>query len=141
MARKKEPGAETERKPRKKSRPEAGRVIDGEYWYIDPSRVKPELEIREAALRYPEEGEKDLNRGHRSRVRERFRAEEGFDSFQDHEILELLLTYGSPRKDSWAPSVPPRIGCTRGSTPFTVKARFARSRISGYCSTISFMFR
>ena len=102
MARKKEPGAETERKTRKKSRPEAGREIDGEYWYIDPSRVKPEQEIREAALRYPEEGEKDLNRGHRSRVRERFRAEEGFDSFQDHEILELLLTYGSPRKDTKA---------------------------------------
>ena len=37
--------------------------------------------------------------GHRERLRSRFRQEGGFDHFQDHEILELLLTYGAPRRD------------------------------------------
>ena len=42
---------------------------------------------------------KNPHEGHRKRLRKRFRDELGFDSFQDHEILELLLTYGAPRGD------------------------------------------
>ncbi len=44
-------------------------------------------------------GTKNAHSGHRIRLRERFRREGGFQNFQDHEILELLLTYGQPRKD------------------------------------------
>lgn len=35
---------------------------------------------------------------HRKRLRERFR-ETGFEGFKDYEALELILTYGIPRKD------------------------------------------
>lgn len=37
--------------------------------------------------------------GHRERIKEKF-AQAGLDSFLDHEILELLLTYAIPRKDT-----------------------------------------
>ncbi|MBR2392401.1 MAG: DNA repair protein RadC [Elusimicrobiaceae bacterium] len=37
--------------------------------------------------------------GHRERIREKF-ASNGLDSFLDHEVLELLLTYVIPRKDT-----------------------------------------
>ena len=37
--------------------------------------------------------------GHRERIREKFAAA-GLDSFLDHEILELLLTYAVPRRDT-----------------------------------------
>ncbi|MGC8719760.1 MAG: RadC family protein [Thermodesulforhabdaceae bacterium] len=36
--------------------------------------------------------------GHRRRLKERF-ITSGLDSFQDHEVLELLLTFAIPRKD------------------------------------------
>ena len=41
----------------------------------------------------------NIHDGHRSRLRQRFRDEGGFDNFKDHEILEMLLMYGTPRKD------------------------------------------
>lgn len=40
-----------------------------------------------------------IHEGHRQRLKERFR-KEGLDSFQDHEVLELLLFYCIPRKDT-----------------------------------------
>lgn len=43
--------------------------------------------------------EKGLHDGHRKRVKERF-ISEGLDKFQDHQILELLLFYAVPRKDT-----------------------------------------
>ena len=36
--------------------------------------------------------------GHRQRLRERF-LNAGLDGFQDYEVIELLLTLGTPRKD------------------------------------------
>ena len=42
---------------------------------------------------------KEQMKGHRERLRERFR-EQGFDSFQDYEVLELLLFYALPRIDT-----------------------------------------
>jgi DNA repair protein RadC len=36
--------------------------------------------------------------GHRKRLRERF-IESGLEGFQDYEVIELLLTIGTPRKD------------------------------------------
>ncbi|MDD5509988.1 MAG: DNA repair protein RadC [Dehalococcoidales bacterium] len=41
---------------------------------------------------------KDTSQGHRKRLRERF-LQGGLTGFQDYEIVELLLTLGSPRKD------------------------------------------
>lgn len=40
-----------------------------------------------------------MHDGHRDRLRERF-AKEGLDSFDDHQILELLLFYSVPRIDT-----------------------------------------
>ena len=41
---------------------------------------------------------KALLGGHRKRLRERF-LKTGFDGFQDYEIVELLLTLATPRRD------------------------------------------
>lgn len=43
--------------------------------------------------------DKSLHEGHRKRVKERF-ANEGLDSFNDHQVLELLLFYAIPMKDT-----------------------------------------
>jgi len=40
----------------------------------------------------------DIRQGHRKRLRERF-IKSGLKGFHDYEIIELLLTLGSPRKD------------------------------------------
>ena len=40
-----------------------------------------------------------LHQGHRSRLRERF-AISGLESFADHEVLELILSYARPRIDT-----------------------------------------
>lgn len=40
-----------------------------------------------------------LHSGHRNRVRERFLAE-GLDGFNEHQVLEMLLFYCCPRKDT-----------------------------------------
>ncbi|MEG0230326.1 MAG: JAB domain-containing protein, partial [Oscillospiraceae bacterium] len=46
------------------------------------------------------ETQKDsLHHGHRKRLIERFK-ENGMDSFSDHEVLELLLFFAIPRKDT-----------------------------------------
>ena len=43
------------------------------------------------------------NNGHRGRLRERF-LKSGLDGFLDYEIIELLLTFGTPRKDCKQPA-------------------------------------
>lgn len=40
----------------------------------------------------------DSNNGHRKRIREKF-LQSGLDGFLDYEVVELLLTLGTPRKD------------------------------------------
>jgi len=42
---------------------------------------------------------KSIHKGHRERVRQRY-LEEGLDGFKDHEIIELLLFYCIPMKDT-----------------------------------------
>ena len=42
---------------------------------------------------------KPLQTGHRLRLRKKFLTA-GLDPFLDHEVLELLLTYAIPRKDT-----------------------------------------
>ena len=49
-----------------------------------------------------EENKKDSS-GHRQRLRERF-LNGGLDGFHDYEIVELLLTLGTPRKDCKGPA-------------------------------------
>lgn len=91
---------------------------DGEIWYMNPGKARldqkdkesttPMLEEDQAETQLetdPDGGEpkkkpRDPNAGHRARMRERFREEQGFDGFSDHEILELLLSYGNSRKDT-----------------------------------------
>ena len=41
----------------------------------------------------------NVHKGHRRRLKERL-LEEGVDSFDDHQVLELLLFYGIPQKDT-----------------------------------------
>ncbi len=40
-----------------------------------------------------------IHKNHRSRMRKRF-AEHGFDGFAEHEVLEMLLYYAIPRRDT-----------------------------------------
>jgi DNA repair protein RadC len=40
-----------------------------------------------------------LHKGHRERLRDRFHAK-GVDSFEDHQVLELLLFQAIPRADT-----------------------------------------
>ncbi|MDR1620093.1 MAG: DNA repair protein RadC [Clostridiales bacterium] len=44
-------------------------------------------------------GSSAMSEGHRQRLRQRYIAN-GIESFQDHEALELLLTYAIPRRDT-----------------------------------------
>ncbi len=43
--------------------------------------------------------DKQLHAGHRSRLRERF-LKHGLEGFEDHQALELLLSYALPRRDT-----------------------------------------
>lgn len=49
------------------------------------------------------ESKKHIGEGHRKRLRERF-LQSGLDGFLDYEIIELLLTLGTPRKDCKQPA-------------------------------------
>ena len=46
------------------------------------------------------EKKENPHQGHRDKLRTRFIRENGFDSFEDHQILELLLFYTNPRGDT-----------------------------------------
>ena len=41
--------------------------------------------------------EDNIHAGHRERMRERFIHDKGFENFEDHQILELLLFYSKTR--------------------------------------------
>lgn len=43
--------------------------------------------------------ENNIHKGHRQRVKERFE-KEGLDSFSDHNVLEMLLFYSIPQRDT-----------------------------------------
>ena len=40
-----------------------------------------------------------IHKNHRERMRKRF-SEHGFDGFAEHEVLEMLLYYAIPRRDT-----------------------------------------
>ena len=46
------------------------------------------------------EKKENPHEGHREKLRQRFMRENGFEHFEDHQILELLLFYANPRKDT-----------------------------------------
>ena len=50
-----------------------------------------------------EKSEGELSRGHRKRLREKF-LKSGLAGFHDYEIVELLLSLGTPRKDCKQPA-------------------------------------
>ena len=50
-----------------------------------------------------DEIKKQSNEGHRERLRNKF-LQGGLDGFLDYEIIELLLTFGTPRKDCKQPA-------------------------------------
>ena len=41
-----------------------------------------------------------IHAGHRAKMRNRFISEKGFEHFEDHQILELLLFYANARSDT-----------------------------------------
>ena len=43
---------------------------------------------------------KNFHEGHRGRVKKRYIKDRGLDSFEDHQVLELMLFYVYPRKDT-----------------------------------------
>ncbi|MBI4703578.1 MAG: DNA repair protein RadC [Deltaproteobacteria bacterium] len=45
------------------------------------------------------DSKENLHAGHRTRLRQRF-VEEGLDAFADHQVLELLLFFAIPRRDT-----------------------------------------
>jgi len=51
----------------------------------------------------PEKTPEDPRRGHRKRLREKF-LKSGLAAFHDYEIVELLLSLGTPRRDCKAPA-------------------------------------
>ena len=44
--------------------------------------------------------DKNLHAGHREKMRDRFIHDKGFENFEDHQILELLLFYANARGDT-----------------------------------------
>lgn len=42
----------------------------------------------------------NVHEGHRERMRARFREADGFDGFSEHEIIEMLLFYACPRRNT-----------------------------------------
>lgn len=72
-----------------------------------PESVTEELYLRPlpgSVFSFADSGEpmvlpKNVHAGHRSRLKQRFR-DEGLSSFQKHQILELLLFYAIPQKDT-----------------------------------------
>ena len=97
--------------PRKKKTADAGiakekRIcgLDLDEWkalYISDDGGTPAATVREAAAEMRKaSGEANVHAGHREALRNRFMKEGGFEHFQDHQILELLLFYAQPRMDT-----------------------------------------
>lgn len=42
----------------------------------------------------------DIHEGHRKRIKDRFLKEGGMENFEDHQVLEMLLFFTTPRKDT-----------------------------------------
>ncbi len=62
--------------------------------------VPYEALMKESGITPPSEPEKQIHLGHREKLRDRYIREKGFEHFEDHQILELLLFYAFARKDT-----------------------------------------
>lgn len=89
-----------------------------EQYYLDPMRLREtrksrrgeEPEKADAPARHEQTDTEETNKplektagaihaGHRERMRDRF-FREGFEGYQDHEVLEMMLYYGKARGDT-----------------------------------------
>ena len=70
----------------------------GDAPMADIDRENGELHFAEYETA-PDSG-KNLHEGHREALRNRFMREGGFEHFEDHQILELLLFYANARQDT-----------------------------------------
>lgn len=76
--------------------------------------------------------------GHRSRVRKRYLSE-GLDSFEDHEILELVLFYSYPRRDT--NELAHRLLDTFGSLSAVLEAPVDSLKGAGLCENAAILLR
>jgi len=67
------------------------------------SSSAPASPVRPGEPERPPEDDDDDRSGHRRRLREKF-LKAGLNAFLDYEIIEILLTLGTPRKDCKAPA-------------------------------------
>ena len=65
-------------------------------------RIKRELSDHTAKTPSEEVNNRmaNVHEGHREKLRNRFIQDKGFENFEDHQILELLLFYANSRKDT-----------------------------------------
>ena len=65
-------------------------------------RIKGELSDHTAKTPSEEVSNRmaNVHEGHREKLRNRFIQDKGFENFEDHQILELLLFYANSRKDT-----------------------------------------
>ncbi len=64
----------------------------------EKDKDKNKTKNNETAKYVPKKKKENLNAGHRERMRARYLAA-GLDSFEPHEVMELLLFYAQPHKD------------------------------------------
>ncbi len=65
---------------------------------VEAPKACPVVNAKRSTTGVDRPKEKHKGAGHRKRLRNRF-LQSGFDGFLDYEIVELLLTLGTPRKD------------------------------------------
>lgn len=75
-----------------KRRPDIYEYSKGEKYPVEGNVFKVQKKLKK-------ETPKNIHEGHRERLRQRF-LKEGLDNFQDHNVLELLLFYSIPVKDT-----------------------------------------
>ena len=79
----------------KNSRDENGSLKDGKIG----NDVKDENEVKKKAKKSKDEIYKNIHKGHRERMKKRFK-EFGLENFSEHEVLEFLLYFTHPRCDT-----------------------------------------
>ena len=62
--------------------------------------AEEEADEKERSQKGKKDKKENPHEGHRKKLRERFIREKGFENFEDHQILELLLFYANPRSDT-----------------------------------------
>ncbi len=63
------------------------------------NEINKKYPVEDKVFKDKSKQQKNIHEGHRDRLRQRF-LDEGLDNFQDHNVLELLLFYSIPMKDT-----------------------------------------